>query len=76
MSTAAPHGAPADPFRLFFPLGIVLGVAGVSIWPAYFFGLTPGFSGRAHAFVQADGFMGTIAPDLPPRRRGRLWPYC
>ena len=29
MSTAAPHGAPSDPFRLFFPLGIVLGVAGV-----------------------------------------------
>jgi len=57
VSTAAPHGAPSDPFRLFFPLGIVLGVAGVSIWPAYFFGLTPGFSGRAHAFVQADGFL-------------------
>jgi uncharacterized protein involved in response to NO len=32
-------------------------VAGVSIWPAYFFGLTPGFSGRAHAFVQANGFL-------------------
>ena len=57
MSTAAPHGAPSDAFRLFFPLGIVLGVAGVSIWPAYFLGLTPGFSGRAHAFVQADGFL-------------------
>jgi uncharacterized protein involved in response to NO len=57
VSTAAPHGAPSDAFRLFFPLGIVLGVAGVSIWPAYFLGLTPGFSGRAHAFVQADGFL-------------------
>ena len=32
-------------------------MAGVSIWPAYFLGLTPGFSGRAHAFVQADGFL-------------------
>jgi uncharacterized protein involved in response to NO len=57
VSAAASHGAPTDPFRLFFPLGIVLGVAGVAIWPAYFLGLTPGFSGRAHAFVQADGFL-------------------
>jgi uncharacterized protein involved in response to NO len=56
-AVAVPHGAPSDPFRLFFPLGIVLGVAGVSIWPAYFFGLTAGYSGRAHAFVQADGFL-------------------
>src|SRR5207244_12233135 len=56
-SPGALHGTPSDPFRLFFPLGIVLGVAGVSIWPAYWLGLTPGFSGRAHAFVQADGFL-------------------
>ena len=32
-------------------------MAGVSIWPAYSFGLTAGYSGRAHAFVQADGFL-------------------
>jgi uncharacterized protein involved in response to NO len=56
-AVGVPHGAPSDPFRLFFPLGIVLGVAGVSIWPAYYFGLTAGYSGRAHAFVQADGFL-------------------
>jgi uncharacterized protein involved in response to NO len=53
----AGHGAAADPYRLFFPLGIVLGLAGVSIWPAYYLGLTAGFSGRAHAFVQAEGFL-------------------
>jgi uncharacterized protein involved in response to NO len=56
-AAAVPHGAPSDPYRLFFPLGIVLGVAGVSIWPAYSFGLTAGYSGRAHAFVQSDGFL-------------------
>jgi uncharacterized protein involved in response to NO len=56
-SGGALHGTPSDPYRLFFPLGIGLGVAGVSIWPAYFLGVTPGFSGRAHAFVQADGFL-------------------
>jgi uncharacterized protein involved in response to NO len=51
------HGQATDPYRIFFPLGIVLGTAGVSIWPLYYYGLTPGYSGRAHAFVQTDGFL-------------------
>src|ERR1051325_10857510 len=51
------HAKPADPYRIFFPLGIILGLLGVSIWPAYYFGLTEGYSGRAHAFVQTDGFL-------------------
>jgi uncharacterized protein involved in response to NO len=51
------HGEAADPYRIFFPLGIILGIFGVSIWPLYYYGLTPGYSGRAHAFVQTDGFL-------------------
>jgi uncharacterized protein involved in response to NO len=51
------HGAPTDPYRIFFPLGIVLGVAGVAIWLAYGLGWTSRYSGRAHAFVQAEGFL-------------------
>src|SRR5437667_6622225 len=51
------HGKPTDAYRIFFPLGIVLGVFGVSIWPLYYFGVTEGYSGRAHAFVQTDGFL-------------------
>src|SRR5471032_1649291 len=46
-----------DPYRIFFPLGILLGVAGVSVWPLYSFGLTATYSGRAHALVQTDGFL-------------------
>jgi uncharacterized protein involved in response to NO len=46
-----------DPYRLFFPLGISFGLAGVSIWPLYYFGLTAGYSGRAHALVQTEGFL-------------------
>lgn len=57
MSSPASHGTPTDPYRLFFPLGIVLGVAGAAIWPAYSLGLTDTYSGRAHAFVQAEGFL-------------------
>jgi len=51
------HGAPTDPYRLFFPLGIAIGIAGVAIWPVYYFGLSSGYSGRSHAFVQSTGFV-------------------
>src|SRR5262252_4338310 len=51
------HGASTDPYRIFFPLGIALGTAGVSIWPLYYYGVTESYSGRAHAFVQTDGFL-------------------
>ncbi|HLH31667.1 MAG TPA: NnrS family protein [Terriglobia bacterium] len=51
------HGESTDPYRIFFPLGIVFGIVGVSIWPLYYYGVTEGYSGRAHAFVQTDGFL-------------------
>lgn len=51
------HGKPADPYRIFFPLGIILGATGAAIWPLYYYGVTEGYSGRAHAFVQTDGFL-------------------
>jgi uncharacterized protein involved in response to NO len=51
------HGKPTDPYRVFFPLGIPLGVFGVLIWPLYYHGVTEGYSGRAHAFVQTCGFL-------------------
>jgi uncharacterized protein involved in response to NO len=51
------HGTPGDPYRIFFPLGIALGVVGVSIWLTYWLGLTTVYSGRVHAFVQIEGFL-------------------
>src|SRR5215471_9869146 len=57
MNPMNPHGKPIDPYRIFFPLGIVLGAMGVSIWPLYYYGFTESYSGRAHAFVQTDGFL-------------------
>jgi uncharacterized protein involved in response to NO len=51
------HGKPTDAYRILFPLGIVLGTAGVSIWPLYHYGVTEGYSGRAHAFVQTSGYL-------------------
>ena len=46
-----------EPYRLFFPLGILCGLAGVAVWPLYSFGLTATYSGRAHALVQIYGFL-------------------
>jgi uncharacterized protein involved in response to NO len=51
------HGQPTDPYRIFFPLGIVIGLMGVAIWPLYYFAITATYSGRVHAFVQTDGFL-------------------
>ncbi len=51
------HAKPTDAYRIFFPLGIVLGAAGVSIWPLYYYGITESYSGRAHALVQSEGFL-------------------
>jgi hypothetical protein len=69
-----------DAYRIFFPVGLVMGIAGVSIWPLYYYGATAGYSGRAHMFVQSDcflyafivGFLWTAMPrftgtERPPR---------
>ena len=55
------HGSATDPYRIFFPLGLALGLTGVSVWPFYYFGITEGYSGRTHAFVQICGFLYSFA---------------
>ncbi|HET6513188.1 MAG TPA: NnrS family protein, partial [Candidatus Kapabacteria bacterium] len=54
MSTA--NTAP-DPYRLFFPLGLALGFAGLIIWPLAHFGIITGYWGISHAFLQSNGFL-------------------
>ena len=51
------HGKLTDPYRIFFPIGIILGVTGVAMWPLYYFAITASYSGRVHAYVQTDGFL-------------------
>lgn len=46
-----------DPYRIFFPLGIFLGLAGVAVWPLFYFGILTGYWGISHAYLQADGFL-------------------
>ena len=75
---------PAEPFRIFFPLGTLLGVSGVSLWPLFFTGMHkfyPGFMHSRlmiHGFLAAFviGFLGTAMPRLlsaPALRAREVW---
>ena len=52
-----PRAGSTDPYRIFFPLGILLGFAGVAVWPLFYFGIITGYWGLSHAFIQSDGFL-------------------
>lgn len=49
----------AEPFRLLFPLGVLAGVIGVSLWPLHFLGLGQ-YPGVPHARLMAHGFFGSF----------------
>ncbi|MGZ4983701.1 MAG: NnrS family protein [Chthoniobacterales bacterium] len=65
----------AEPFRIFFPAGIFLGVAGVSLWIFYYAGLID-YPGTWHARLMIEGFMtsfvfgflGTAGPRITSTR--------
>lgn len=47
----------AEPFRVFFPLAVVLGWAGIGHWLLYALGVTLTYSCTAHGIVQTQSFM-------------------
>ncbi len=49
--------ASGEPFRLLFPAGVALGVAGVMMWPFYVWKLTAVYPGQFHARVMIEGFL-------------------
>jgi len=59
-----------DPFRLFFPLGLLCQFIGVSHWAFYYWGWLDSYSAYYHAFVQIQlyetafivGFLGMALP--------------
>ncbi len=64
----------AEPFRLFFPLGVVLSWVGVGHWVLYGLGVTATYSCELHGFVQMQAFMmafaiGFLFTALPRRTR-------
>lgn len=64
--------AAGEPFRLMFPVGAVIGVAGVMMWPLYIWHVTASYPGQWHARVMIEGFvtafvigfLGTALPRL------------
>ena len=70
-----------EPFRIFFPLAVVAGLLGVSMWPLYFFEVIPFYPGMNHSRVMAFGFFGgfmmgflwTALPRLLSAQGLRIW---
>ena len=50
----------AEPFRLFFPVGIMLGMAGVLLWPLFYLGAGIEYPSVAHARLMIEGFMASF----------------
>lgn len=52
-----------EPYRVFFPLGVLAGIWGVMMWPMLYAGwirFYPGEPGGAHAHLMIEGFMGAF----------------
>lgn len=47
-----------EPFRLFFPSAVVIGLLGVAQWPLHFGGYLPMYPGLGHSRLMAFGFFG------------------
>src|SRR5215210_485063 len=49
-----------EPFRIFFPAGVLAGIIGVSLWPLYFTHITEFYPGLGHARIMACGLFGAF----------------
>jgi uncharacterized protein involved in response to NO len=66
-----------EPFRVFFPAGVLAGVVGVALWPLYFSGIRALYPGQTHPRLMAGGFfcgfilgfLGTALPRMLSCRR-------
>jgi uncharacterized protein involved in response to NO len=45
-----------EPFRLFFPIGMIIGIIGVALWPLFFAGVLPYHPAIVHPRLMIDGF--------------------
>jgi uncharacterized protein involved in response to NO len=50
----------AEPFRIFFPLGLLLGVIGVALWPLFVWHAIDFYPANAHARLMIEGLMGSF----------------
>jgi uncharacterized protein involved in response to NO len=74
----------SEPFRAFFPLGVLLGWVGIGHWLLYSIGMTATYSCMLHGLVQTQGFLMAFAvgflmtalprrTQAPPASAGELW---
>ena len=49
-----------EPYRIFFPLGMVAGIWGVMMWPMLYAGWLRFYPGEAHTRMMIEGFMGAF----------------
>ena len=74
----------SEPFRAFFPLGVLLGWVGIGHWLLYSVGMTATYSCMLHGLVQTQAFLmafavGFLMTALPrrtqasPASAGELW---
>src|SRR5215467_1152664 len=50
----------AEPFRIFFPLGLLLGVTGVALWPLFVWHVITFYPAQAHVRLMIEGLMGSF----------------
>lgn len=50
----------AEPFRIFFPLGLILGAIGVSLWPLFYWHLITVYPAAPHMRLMIEGMMGSF----------------
>lgn len=66
-----------EPYRVFFPVGVLAGVWGVLLWPMLYAGMLNFYPGEAHTRIMIGGFMaafvagflGTAFPRLTGNRK-------
>lgn len=49
-----------EPFRLFFPVGVLAGIVGVLLWPLYFGHVTEFYPGLTHPRIMTCGMFGAF----------------
>jgi uncharacterized protein involved in response to NO len=50
----------AEPFRIFFPLGLLLGMVGVTLWPLFVWHAIAFYPAQAHVRLMIEGLMGSF----------------
>lgn len=58
-----------EPFRIFFPIGVLLGVVGVSLWLPFYLGAGIPYPNVAHARLMIEGFVGFVHLWISRNRR-------